>query len=207
MPFFLNVSVHRLGLITSSSTMAFLSYWTFAKTNGPQLAFVEHVLRARDDLEKSDVTAVMDSAKRKVAAEALADVPAESGATPIHRAMKLAQAPGGLAGLVGTGLGNAANSLFANLQVGARDIVSRVGETVTSRDTAGGGGVGAAVPASASGEARGKRGSRPNVPSLSVPPIQTDFSPRPMHGRTDSAELPTPTPTEPKGWRGYFGGR
>lgn len=179
--------------------MAFLSYWTFAKSNGPQLAFVEHVLRARDDLEKADVTAVMDSAKRKVAAEALADVPAEGGPTPIHRAMKLAQASGGLAGLVGTGLGHAANSLFANLQVGARDIVSRVGESVGSRDP------GLVPPAAASAPPARRDGRVQGQGQGQKLGITTDFARG--HQRVDSGELGTPTPTEPRGWRGYFGGR
>ncbi len=98
---------HSHALVTASSTMAFLSYWTFAKAHGPQLALVEHVLRARDDLERSDVQAIMESAKRKVAAEALPEVP-EEGATVVTRAMQLqSPKPGGAKG--------AASSLFAKV--------------------------------------------------------------------------------------------
>jgi len=60
-------------MITSSSTMVFLSYWTFAKAHGSQLAFWEALMRARDDLDKSDVTAIMESARRKVKQEKWGD--------------------------------------------------------------------------------------------------------------------------------------
>lgn len=64
--------------------MVFLSYWTFAKSHGSQLAFLESLMRARDDLDKSDVTAIMESARRKVKQENLSDVP-EGGITVIGR--------------------------------------------------------------------------------------------------------------------------
>mgnify|MGYP006953126806 CR=1 FL=1 len=60
--------------------MVFLPYWTFAKAHGPNLAFLEALLRARDDMEKADVTALMESARRKVKQEAMPDIP-ESGPT------------------------------------------------------------------------------------------------------------------------------
>lgn len=71
-------------MLTSSSTMVFLSYWTFAKAHGSQLAFLESIMRARDDLDKSDVTAIMESARRKVKQENLSDVP-EGGITVVGR--------------------------------------------------------------------------------------------------------------------------
>lgn len=64
--------------------MVFLTYWTFAKAHGPQLGFLEALMRARDDLDKSDVSAIMESARRKVRQEGLADVP-ESGPTVVSR--------------------------------------------------------------------------------------------------------------------------
>jgi hypothetical protein len=71
-------------MLTSSSTMVFLSYWTFAKAHGSHLNFVESLIRARDDLEKADVTAIMESARRKVKQENLSDVP-EGGVTVVGR--------------------------------------------------------------------------------------------------------------------------
>lgn len=60
--------------------MVFLPYWTFAKAHGPNLAFLEALLRARDDMEKADVASLMESAKRKVKQEGMPDIP-ESGPT------------------------------------------------------------------------------------------------------------------------------
>ncbi|KAE8226531.1 hypothetical protein CF319_g889 [Tilletia indica] len=62
-----------LGMITASAAMTFLSYYPFAKAHGPQLPFVEHLLKARDDMDKSDVNAVMESCKRKVKQEKLGE--------------------------------------------------------------------------------------------------------------------------------------
>jgi hypothetical protein len=62
-------------MLTSSSTMVFLSYWTFAKAHGSQLNLVESLIRARDGLEKADVTAIMESVRRKSKPENLSDVP------------------------------------------------------------------------------------------------------------------------------------
>ncbi|WFD30873.1 SNARE-binding exocyst subunit S6 [Malassezia sp. CBS 17886] len=85
-------------ILSSSPTMVFLPYWTFAKAHGPNLAFLEALLRARDDMEKADVAALMDSARRKVKQEGMPDVP-ESGAT-IMNAVSQVQS----GGLLGTGL-------------------------------------------------------------------------------------------------------
>ncbi|WFD43329.1 SNARE-binding exocyst subunit S6 [Malassezia psittaci] len=67
-------------ILSSSPAMVFLPYWTFAKAHGPNLAFVEAILRARDDMEKADVTSLMESAKRKVKQEGMPEIP-ESGPT------------------------------------------------------------------------------------------------------------------------------
>ncbi|KDN40017.1 exocyst complex component Sec6 [Tilletiaria anomala UBC 951] len=115
-----------IGLLTASSTMAFLSYWSFAKAHGPQLAFVEHIWRQRDDLERSDVAAIMESCKRKVAAEGLTEIP-ETGATIVHRAMQAYSASASTGGAIG-----AASSLFAN-------VVTKVGGSMMDTATAAGG--------------------------------------------------------------------
>lgn len=44
-----------LKIITASKTMFFLDYWPFAKKYGPNMAYVEAVLRARDDLDRKQV--------------------------------------------------------------------------------------------------------------------------------------------------------
>jgi exocyst complex component 3 len=54
------------------SKLAFLSFWSFAKVHGPNLAFVE-LMKARGDLDRSAVDEVMDSIKRKVREETLTD--------------------------------------------------------------------------------------------------------------------------------------
>jgi len=113
--------------------MVFLSYWTFAKAHGPQLAFVEHIWKSRDDFERSDVAAIMESVKRKVAAEGLTEIP-ETGATIVSRAMQAYSASTSTGGAMG-----AASSLFANL-AGAKAVMSKVGGSMipeSSSDTKG----------------------------------------------------------------------
>lgn len=60
-------------LLTASKGLVFLSFWNFAKTHGPNLAFVEGIMKARDDLDRSAVSEVMDSVKRKVKEENIVD--------------------------------------------------------------------------------------------------------------------------------------
>lgn len=55
-----------LALLTASKSLVFLSYWPFAKKHGPNLQFVEALMKARDDLDRSAVNEVMESIKRKV---------------------------------------------------------------------------------------------------------------------------------------------
>lgn len=62
-----------LALLTASKSLVFLSYWPFAKKHGPNLQFVEALMKARDDLDRSAVSEVMDSVKRKVKEENLGE--------------------------------------------------------------------------------------------------------------------------------------
>lgn len=62
-----------LALLEASKSLAFLSFWSFAKVYGPNLAFVECLMKARGDLDRSAVNEVMDSIKRKVKEENLTD--------------------------------------------------------------------------------------------------------------------------------------
>ena len=55
-----------LGLLEASKSMVFLSFWSSAKAHGPNIAFVEGLMKARGDLDRTAVNEVMESAKRKV---------------------------------------------------------------------------------------------------------------------------------------------
>ena len=58
-----------LSLLEASKSLVFLSFWSFAKVHGPNIAFVESLMKARDDLDRSAVGEVMDSIKRKAKEE------------------------------------------------------------------------------------------------------------------------------------------
>ncbi|KAG6857436.1 hypothetical protein H0H87_003503 [Tephrocybe sp. NHM501043] len=62
-----------LALLEASKDMVFLSFWAFAKVHGPNINFVEGLMKARGDLDRSAVSEVMDSVKRKVKEEGLTD--------------------------------------------------------------------------------------------------------------------------------------
>jgi exocyst complex component 3 len=62
-----------LSLLEASKDLVFLSFWSFAKVHGPNIAFVECLMKARGDLDRSAVNEVMESVKRKVKDEGLKD--------------------------------------------------------------------------------------------------------------------------------------
>ncbi|THH28000.1 hypothetical protein EUX98_g6185 [Antrodiella citrinella] len=62
-----------LSLLEASKTLVFLSYWAFAKVHGPNITFVETLMKNRGDLDRSGVNEVMESVKRKVKEEGLTD--------------------------------------------------------------------------------------------------------------------------------------
>ncbi|KZP01538.1 exocyst complex component Sec6 [Calocera viscosa TUFC12733] len=64
-----------LAMLTASKKLVFLDFWNFAKKHGPNLAFVEALMKARDDLNRSDVNEVMESIRRKVKEEKLTEPP------------------------------------------------------------------------------------------------------------------------------------
>ncbi|KAJ1022680.1 hypothetical protein NDA18_005018 [Ustilago nuda] len=80
------------GMLTSSATMVFLPYWSFAKAHGAHLGFLESIMRARDDLKKDDVSSLMESARRKVKSEGLNDLVPETGGPTVMS--RVAQAYG-----------------------------------------------------------------------------------------------------------------
>jgi len=65
-----------LAMLEASKDIAFLSFWSFAKVHGPNIAFVEGLMKSRGDFDRSAVSEIMDSIKRKVKDEGLTD-PAE----------------------------------------------------------------------------------------------------------------------------------
>lgn len=58
-----------IGLLGVSKNLVVLEFWSFAKEEGPNLSFVEAVLRARDDMDWVDVAKIMQVLKRKVQGE------------------------------------------------------------------------------------------------------------------------------------------
>ncbi|KAF7356676.1 Exocyst complex component Sec6 [Mycena venus] len=64
-----------LALLEASKDLVFLSFWSFARIHGPNIAFVEGLMKARADLDRSAVNEVMDSIKKKIKDEGLTDPP------------------------------------------------------------------------------------------------------------------------------------
>ncbi|KAJ7876829.1 exocyst complex component Sec6 [Mycena leptocephala] len=64
-----------LALLEASKDLVFLSFWAFARVHGPNIAFVEGLMKARADLDRSAVNEVMDSIKKKIKDEGLTDPP------------------------------------------------------------------------------------------------------------------------------------
>ena len=62
-----------LSMLESSRALVFLSYWSFAKVHGPNVAFVEGLMKCRGDLDRSAVSEIMESVKRKVKEENIQD--------------------------------------------------------------------------------------------------------------------------------------
>ncbi|WRT63590.1 uncharacterized protein IL334_000513 [Kwoniella shivajii] len=62
-----------IAIIQSSPQMVFMDYWTFAKKHGPNLVFIENLLRARDDLDKIQLNEIMDTLRRKTKEEEITD--------------------------------------------------------------------------------------------------------------------------------------
>ncbi|WVF66397.1 hypothetical protein IAT40_001137 [Kwoniella sp. CBS 6097] len=58
-----------ISILSASSQMVFMDYWNFAKIHGPQLQFIEGLMRARDDFDRVVVSEIMDTLRRKVKEE------------------------------------------------------------------------------------------------------------------------------------------
>lgn len=90
--------------------MVFLPYWTFAKAHGAHLAFLEALIKARDDMKKEDVSAIMESARRKVKQEGLQDLVPQQGTPTVMS--RVAQAHGSGLGSGFAGMAASASSAF-----------------------------------------------------------------------------------------------
>ncbi|RXK37654.1 hypothetical protein M231_05066 [Tremella mesenterica] len=62
-----------VAMLGASQDMVFMDYWSFAKIHGPQMQFVEAVLRARDDWDRATCNEVMETLRRKVREEGIGD--------------------------------------------------------------------------------------------------------------------------------------
>ena len=55
-----------LSMLEASKDMVFLSFWAFAKEYGPNIAFVEGLIRSRSDVDRSGAGEIMESIRKKV---------------------------------------------------------------------------------------------------------------------------------------------
>lgn len=70
---YFEVIEQALEILTSSRSLVFLSFYRFAQKYGPNLAFVESLVRARDDFDRTTANEVMESIKRKIKDENITD--------------------------------------------------------------------------------------------------------------------------------------
>jgi len=70
---YFEVIERSLEMLSASRGLVVLSFYRFAQQYGPNLAFVEALLRARDDFDRSAVNEVMESIKKKVKDENITD--------------------------------------------------------------------------------------------------------------------------------------
>ncbi|KIL69433.1 hypothetical protein M378DRAFT_69839 [Amanita muscaria Koide BX008] len=62
-----------LSLLEASKDIVFLSYWSFAKVHGPNIAFVDGLMKSRGDFDRTAANEVMESVKRKVKEESITE--------------------------------------------------------------------------------------------------------------------------------------
>ncbi|CAG7851576.1 SubName: Full=Related to SEC6-protein transport protein {ECO:0000313/EMBL:CCA72681.1} [Serendipita indica DSM 11827] len=62
-----------LEILSASRSLVFLSFYRFAQQYGPNLAYVESLIRARDDFDRAAANEVMESIKKKVRDENITD--------------------------------------------------------------------------------------------------------------------------------------
>ena len=118
------------GMLTSSATMVFLPYWSFAKAHGAHMGFLEAIMKARDDLKRDDVNALMESARRKVKSEGLNDLVPETGGPTVMS--RVAQAYG--SGFGGGLLANLGGERAAGMAASATQALGLTGWKNRDRD-------------------------------------------------------------------------
>jgi hypothetical protein len=64
-----------VAMLSASSHMIFMDFWQFAKKYGPNMPFIEAILRGRDDLDKATTNEAIDTLRRKIREEGLTDPP------------------------------------------------------------------------------------------------------------------------------------
>jgi exocyst complex component 3 len=62
-----------LSMLAASPEMIFMDYWQFAKKHGPNLPFIEALLRGRDDMDKVTLNEVLETLRRKIREEGLGE--------------------------------------------------------------------------------------------------------------------------------------
>jgi exocyst complex component 3 len=70
---YFDVIERALEILTTSRGLVVLSFYRFAQQYGPNLTFVEALLRARDDFDRSAVNEAMEAIRRKVKDENITD--------------------------------------------------------------------------------------------------------------------------------------
>jgi hypothetical protein len=70
----LDIMAQVASMVSASPDMVYMDYYSFAKIHGPQLEFIEALLRARKDM-RGNVSEVMDKIKRKVREDDIQDPP------------------------------------------------------------------------------------------------------------------------------------
>ena len=70
---YFEVVKHILAMLKASKSMAFLSFWAFAKVQRPCILFVEGLMKARGDFNWTAVSEVMEAIRCKVRDEGLTD--------------------------------------------------------------------------------------------------------------------------------------
>ncbi|KAL0243991.1 hypothetical protein I308_105254 [Cryptococcus tetragattii IND107] len=62
-----------VNMLAASPEMVFMDYWNFAKVHGPQLQFVNALMKARDDIDRDGVKEIMETLRKKVKEEGIGE--------------------------------------------------------------------------------------------------------------------------------------
>lgn len=76
---------HMLKIMTASKTMFYLDYWPFAKKYGANLAYVEAILRARDDIDRRSVNEIVSAVLFTISSVSLRQSLTPEAADGVHQ--------------------------------------------------------------------------------------------------------------------------